>query len=96
MTFKDVTNVNRAGRVEGKLALVTGAGSGIGAASALALAREGAAVAVADIDLASAQRQVAAIEAEGGRAIALPNSVLRTPNYAIRHSHLRAAGGDEP
>ena len=63
--------MNRAGRVEGKLALVTGAGSGIGAASALALAREGAAVAVADIDLASAQRQVAAIEAEGGRAIAL-------------------------
>lgn len=66
-----MTAMNRAGRVEGKLALVTGAGSGIGAASALALAREGAAVAVADIDLASAQRQVAVIESEGGRAIAL-------------------------
>ena len=63
--------MNRPGRVEGKIALVTGAGSGIGAACALALAREGAAVAVADIDLASAQRQVAAIVAEGGRAIAL-------------------------
>jgi NAD(P)-dependent dehydrogenase (short-subunit alcohol dehydrogenase family) len=61
----------RPGRVQGKLALVTGAGGGIGAACALALAREGAAVAVADIDLASARRQVAAIEAEGGVAFAL-------------------------
>jgi len=61
----------RCGRVQGKLALVTGAGGGIGAACALALAREGAAVAVADIDLAAARAQVAAIEAEGGSAIAL-------------------------
>jgi NAD(P)-dependent dehydrogenase (short-subunit alcohol dehydrogenase family) len=61
----------RPGRVQGKVALVTGAGGGIGAACALALAREGAAVAVADIDLASAARQVALIEAEGGVAIAL-------------------------
>ena len=60
-----------AGRLRGKVALVTGAGGGIGAACALALAREGAAVAVADIDQAAAERQVAAIEAEGGRAIAL-------------------------
>ena len=61
----------RPGRVDGKVALVTGAGGGIGAACALALAREGAAVAVADIDLPAAQRQAAAIEAEGGTAIAL-------------------------
>ena len=63
--------MNRPGRVEGKVALVTGAGGGIGAACALALAREGAAVALADIDLAAAERQAAAITAEGGRAIAL-------------------------
>jgi len=62
----------RKGRVEGKAALVTGAGGGIGAACALMLAREGAAVAVADIDLTAAQRTVARIEEEGGRAIALP------------------------
>jgi NAD(P)-dependent dehydrogenase (short-subunit alcohol dehydrogenase family) len=61
----------RKGRVEGKAALVTGAGGGIGAACALMLAREGAAVAVADIDLTAAQRTVARIEEEGGRAIAL-------------------------
>src|SRR4030095_2719913 len=52
-------------------ALVTGAGGGIGAACAQALAREGAAVALADIDLAAAQRQVDAIVAEGGAAIAV-------------------------
>ena len=61
----------RAGRVEGKLALVTGAGGGIGAACALALAREGATVALADIDLAAAERQASVILSEGGRAIAL-------------------------
>jgi NAD(P)-dependent dehydrogenase (short-subunit alcohol dehydrogenase family) len=62
---------SKPGRVQGKVALVTGAGGGIGAACAIALAREGADVAVADIDLASAQRQVAVIEAEGGKAIAI-------------------------
>jgi NAD(P)-dependent dehydrogenase (short-subunit alcohol dehydrogenase family) len=59
------------GRVEGKMALVTGGGGGIGAACAVALAREGAAVAIADIDLAAAQRTAAYIDAEGGRAVAL-------------------------
>jgi NAD(P)-dependent dehydrogenase (short-subunit alcohol dehydrogenase family) len=38
------------GRVDGKVAIVTGAGSGIGRAAAVALAREGARVALADID----------------------------------------------
>lgn len=55
----------------GRVALVTGAGSGIGRASALAFARVGAAVAVADRDAASAEHTVRAIEAEGGRAIAI-------------------------
>ena len=38
------------GRVEGKVAIVTGGAGGIGSATARALAREGASVAVLDID----------------------------------------------
>ena len=58
-------------KLQGKIALVTGAGSGIGAASSVAFAREGARVAVANRTLAKAEGVVRAIEAEGGRAIAL-------------------------
>jgi NAD(P)-dependent dehydrogenase (short-subunit alcohol dehydrogenase family) len=37
-------------KLEGKVALITGAGSGIGRAQALALSREGAKIAIADIN----------------------------------------------
>lgn len=43
------------GRVEGKIALVTGGGSGLGAADCAALAREGATVIVTDLAVESAQ-----------------------------------------
>lgn len=59
------------GRVEGKVAIVTGGAGGIGGATARALAREGAAVAVLDIDDAGAAQVAQTIEASGGSAIAL-------------------------
>jgi NAD(P)-dependent dehydrogenase (short-subunit alcohol dehydrogenase family) len=43
------------GRLEGKVAVVTGGGSGIGRAGAVAMATEGARVVVADIDLERAE-----------------------------------------
>jgi NAD(P)-dependent dehydrogenase (short-subunit alcohol dehydrogenase family) len=49
------------GRLDGKIAIVTGAGSGIGAASARLMAREGASVVVADINGAAAERVAAEI-----------------------------------
>jgi 3-oxoacyl-[acyl-carrier protein] reductase len=48
-------------RLEGRVAIVTGAGSGIGAATAARLAAEGARVVCADIDPASADRTASAL-----------------------------------
>jgi NAD(P)-dependent dehydrogenase (short-subunit alcohol dehydrogenase family) len=55
-----------AGRVQGKLALVTGAAQGLGAASAMMLAREGARVLCTDLNEEGAAGTAAAINAECG------------------------------
>ena len=64
-------------RLRDRVAVITGAGSGIGAASALAMAREGARVVVADIDEAAARATAAAIEKDGGQAMAVRVDVSR-------------------
>jgi 3-oxoacyl-[acyl-carrier protein] reductase len=64
-------------RFAGKTALVTGGGRGIGAATAARLASEGAAVAITDVDAEPAQETARAIEAEGGRALALACDVTQ-------------------
>jgi NAD(P)-dependent dehydrogenase (short-subunit alcohol dehydrogenase family) len=56
-------------RLEGKVALATGASSGIGRATALAFAREGAKVVVADILVEDGEETVRLIKEAGGEAI---------------------------
>lgn len=63
------------GRVEGKVALVTGAGMGLGRATALLLAREGATVVVSDIDTRAGQESCALVKENRGKAMFLAHDV---------------------
>lgn len=65
------------GRLDGRVALVTGAASGIGRAIALQLAREGAMVSVADINLEGARAVAREIGASNGKALAIKCDVRK-------------------
>jgi NAD(P)-dependent dehydrogenase (short-subunit alcohol dehydrogenase family) len=60
-----------AGKLSGKVAVITGAGSGIGRAAAGLFAREGAEVALVDLNAEAAKDATEQITAAGGRALAV-------------------------
>ncbi|HVQ75795.1 MAG TPA: SDR family NAD(P)-dependent oxidoreductase [Candidatus Binatia bacterium] len=64
-----------AGRLGGKVALITGAGVGMGRAAAVLFAEEGARVIVADIDGAAAGETVRLVTAAGGEGVAAVGDV---------------------
>src|SRR5258707_15133320 len=85
------------GRLDGRVAFLTGAGRGIGAATAAKLAAEGAAVAVTDMDIGPAEETAEAVRSAGGRALGLPRgrgqcdrlSRQRRGQLCQRPDHLR-------
>ena len=78
-------------RLEGKVAVITGAGTGIGRATAKLFAREGARVVVAELDAEAGEQTAQLIAQAGGEAIAVttdvtePDSIQATIDKAVQH-----------
>ncbi len=81
------------GKLDGKVALITGSASGIGRAAALLFAGEGAAVAVADLAAAGGQETADMIRKAGGKAAFIPADVTRAAEVeAMARSAVEAFG----
>ena len=68
------------GRLDGRVAFVTGAGRGIGAATALRLAEEGARVALADIDTEGCQQVATELDRLGSEGLVVRCNVADSAN----------------
>lgn len=69
------------GRVDGKVAIVTGAAGGMGKADALLLAKEGAKVAISDLQEDKIQEVVREITESGGEAIGFKHDVASEEDW---------------
>jgi NAD(P)-dependent dehydrogenase (short-subunit alcohol dehydrogenase family) len=95
-------------RLEGRVAIVTGAATGIGAATACRLAADGAAVVIGDVNVDAAEQVVAKILESGGTASArftdvaeermvaelVATTVERHGRLDILHNNAAAVGAD--
>ena len=68
-----------AGRLAGKVCLVTGTGGSIGRATALTFAREGAAVVGCDVGVEAAEQTAALVHGAGGSMVSLQPCLLDDP-----------------
>jgi NAD(P)-dependent dehydrogenase (short-subunit alcohol dehydrogenase family) len=83
-----------AGRLAGKIALITGGGSGIGRACAIRFAEEGANVCAADRDGATAAETARLVEAKGRKAFSLAVDTTDEPaNDAMVARCVESLGG---
>ena len=81
------------GRLQDKVAIVTGGAGGIGGATARKLGREGAAVAVVDVNGEGADRVAGEIKAEGGRAVGVQTDLSQEPAVVAMVASAVAAFG---
>lgn len=70
------------GRLDGKVAIVTGGNSGIGAATAELLAKEGAAVVISARRQAQLDEVAQRITAQGGKVLAVPTDISKPEDAA--------------
>jgi acetoacetyl-CoA reductase/3-oxoacyl-[acyl-carrier protein] reductase len=80
-------------RLQGKLAVVTGAAAGIGRACALRLAEEGAALALLDRDAAALDEAAAAVRARGAATLALAVDCVDEDAVVAAFARIRAEAG---
>ena len=85
-----------AGRLEGKVAVVTGGARGLGRGIAAVLAQEGADIAIADINVAEAAGTVEAVEGAGRQALVVETDVTDAGSAAacIQEVTVRMGGVD--
>ena len=73
-----------AGRLDGKVCVVTGTGGSMGRATALAFAREGASVVGCDLAIEPAEQTVAMVQSEGGQMVSLKPCRVSEPAECAR------------
>jgi 3(or 17)beta-hydroxysteroid dehydrogenase len=69
------------GRVQGKVAIVTGGRKGLGRASAILLAKEGAKVVITDLKAEGAEDVLEHIRQDGGEAIFVQQDVSKEEDW---------------
>ena len=85
--------MTESGRLNGKVAVITGAASGIGEASALLFSQEGARLVLADITADSLQVVTDKITGKGGKAVMQVTDVRDATEEEVSHGHVHGPGG---
>src|SRR5258705_6753539 len=68
------------GRIQGKVAVITGAASGMGRATAIRFAREGASIVLTDLNAQGGELAVAECAAAGGSAVFQRTDITSEPD----------------